>query len=462
MTSTPDDEMDPCWTPDGNSIVYIGDYEGIFNIYRMDVRGREEEIRDENLKLDIFQLTDVKVGVFTPDISSDGEHLLFVSYRNGEMNIHRGEFPREEVFARKLKGGKEEIAIAQLPPEPTGPIISPQPSPVTRIHPYRFRASTDLIFPLLFYSTTEGLYTAGYWQASDMLGNHGMIAYLEYASEYDWLTYQLGYIYQRWRPSLGFFVYGKMRRESDDDDDTVRSSKFAEEIMVSYPFDRFRRVDLELITESKREWNGDNIRTRENGVALSLVRDTTQGKIVDIMSGSRVNLTVYQAFKALDGDFDYTKYILDARKYFKLSERNVLAFRFLGRLAQGKDRTETSLGGESKLRGLSKGASSGSRLALVNAEWRFMLFPEINWRFRLLWPEIYLKNLQLALFTDSGAAWNEPEEIKTISDIKNTVGIGLRINTFLIQMFPFTLRLDYGWRTDKFSGKFYFSLGPTF
>jgi outer membrane protein insertion porin family len=233
-------------------------------------------------------------------------------------------------------------------------------------------------------------------------------------------------------------------------------------MVVSYPFDRFRRIDLGLITEDKREWNGDTTTTRENGVALSLIRDTTQGKILDIMSGSRANFTVYQAFKALDGDFDYTRYILDARKYFKLSERNILAFRFLGMLSQGKDRKESSLGGESKLRGLSKGYSSGSRLALINAEWRFMLFPEINWRFRLLWPEIYLKSLQLSLFTDSGAAWNEPEEIRTISDIKNTIGIGLRINTFLIQMFPFTLRLDYGWRTDKFTGKFYFSLGPTF
>jgi len=462
LTSTPSDEMDPSWAPDGDSIIYIGDYEGIYNIYRMDVSGMEKDTQEENIKLDIFQLTNVKVGVFTPEISPDGRHLLFVSYRNGEMNIHCGEYPQEEMFVRKLKGGEEEIAIAQMPQEPTEPIISPYPSPVTRIHPYRFKASTDLIFPLLFYSTTEGLYTAGYWQASDLLGNHGLITYVEYASEYDWLNYQAGYIYQRWRPSLGFFTYGKMRRESESDNGTVRTSEFAEEIMVSYPFDRFRRVDMGLITESKREWNGDNIRTRENGVALSLVRDTTQGKILDIMSGSRANFTVYQAFKALDGDFDYIKYILDARKYFKLSERNILAFRFLGMLSQGKDREESSLGGESKLRGLSKGAFSGSRLALVNAEWRFMLFPEINWRFRLLWPEIYLKSLQFSVFTDSGAAWNEPEEIRGISDIKNTIGIGLRINTFLMQMFPFTLRLDYGWRTDKFTGKFYFSLGPTF
>lgn len=462
LTSTPSDEMDPSWAPDGDSIIYIGDYAGIYNIYRMDVSGLKEEIQEENPELDIFQLTDVKIGVFTPEISRDGERLLFASHRYGEMNIHCGELPQEEVFVRKLKGGKEEIAIAQLPQEPTEPIISPYPSPVTRIHPYRFKASTDLIFPLLFYSTTEGLYTAGYWQASDLLGNHMMTLVVEYASEYDWLNYGVGYIYQRWRPSLGFFAYGKMRRESESDNNTVRTSEFAEEIMVSYPFDRFRRVDLGLITEFKREWNGDNIRTRENGVALSLVRDTTEGKILDIMSGSRANFTVYQAFKALDGDFDYTKYILDARKYFKLSERNILAFRFLGMLSQGKDREESSLGGESKLRGLSKGAFSGSRLALVNAEWRFMLFPEINWRFRLLWPEIYLKSLQFALFTDSGAAWNEPEEIKGISDIKNTIGIGLRINTFLMQMFPFTLRLDYGWRTDKFTGKFYFSLGPTF
>jgi Tol biopolymer transport system component len=464
LTSTTSDEIDPSWSPDGDSIIYIGDYAGIYNIYRLDVSALGEDAQEEDLELDIFQLTDVKVGVFTPEISPDGKHLLFVSYRYGEMNIHRGEFPQEEVLVKELKEGEKrgEIPMTQLPPEPTEPIISPYPSPVTRIHPYRFKASTDLIFPFLFYSTTEGLYTAGYWQASDMLGNHGLITYVEYASEYDWLTYQLGYIYQRWRPALGFFAYGKMRRKSENDNDTVRTSEFAEEMVLSYPFDRFRRIDLGLITEDKREWNGDTTTTRENGVALSLVRDTTQGKILDIMSGSRANFTVYQAFKALGGDLDYTKYILDGRKYFKLSERNILGFRFLGKISQGRDREEFSLGGETRLRGLSKGVSSGSRLALINAEWRFMLFPEINWRFRLLWPEIYLKSLQLALFTDTGAAWDEPEEIRTISDIKNTIGIGLRINTFLIQMFPFTLRLDYGWRTDKFTGKFYFSLGPTF
>lgn len=465
LTSTPSDEFDPSWSPDGDSIVYIGDYAGIYNIYRMDVSCFQEDIQEKNPELDIFQLTDVKVGVFTPEISPDGEHLLFVSHRYGEMNIHYGEFPQEEVFVKKLRRREErgEVSIAQLPVKPIGPIISPYPSPVTRIRPYKFKASTDLIFPFLFYSTTEGLYTAAYWQVSDILGNHGMTLLVEYASEYDWLNYGAGYIYKRWRPTLGFFAYGKMRRESEDDDNNiVRTSEFTEEMVVSYPFDRFRRIELGLITEYDRERNGDTTATRENGVTFSLIRDTTQGKILDIMSGSRANFTVYQAFKALGGDFDYIKYILDARKYFKLSERNILAFRFMGMLSQGKDRKESSLGGESKLRGLSKGYSSGSKLALINAEWRVMLFPEINWRFRLLWPEIYLKSLQLSLFTDSGAAWNEPEEIRGISDIKNTIGIGLRINTFLIQMFPFTLRLDYGWRTDKFSGKFYFSLGPTF
>jgi len=472
LTSTPNDEMHPCWSPDGRSIIYIGDYEGIYNIYRMDVSHLGENIQEENLELDIFQLTDVKVGVFTPEISPDGNHLAFVSYRYGEMNIHYGEFPQKEVFVRKLKGEEEKVSLAKLPAEPAEaaepaepaePIISPYPSPVSKIRPYRFKASTDLIFPFLFYSTTEGLYTAGYWQASDMLGNHGMNVYVEYASEYDWLTYQGAYIYQGWRPSLGFFAYGKMRRKSEDEDNNiVRSTEFVEGMVVSYPFDRFRRMELGLITEKKREWNGDTISTRENGVALSLIRDTTQGKILDIMSGSRANFTVYQAFKGLGGDFDYTSYFLDARKYFKLSERNILAFRFLGALSQGRDREEFSLGGDTRLRGLSKGVCKGSRLALINAEWRFMLFPEINWRLRLLWPDIYLKSLQLALFTDSGAAWNEPDEIRTISDMKNTIGIGLRINTFLLQMFPFPLRLDYGWRTDKFSGKFYFSLGATF
>jgi len=462
LTSTPEDEINPSWLPDGDSIVYIGDYGGIYNIYRMDLSLLREE---ESPELDVYQLTDVKVGLFTPEVSPDGNHIVFTSYRQVEMNIHYGEFPREEIFARKLGREREkgEVAVARLPVQPDEPIISPYPSPVSRIRPYKFRASTDLIFPFLFYSTTEGLYTAGYWQVSDMLGNHGLTAYVEYASEYDWLTYQVGYIYQRWRPLLGFFAYGKMRKESENENnETVRSTKFVEGMLLGYPFDRFRRIQLGLITEKKREWNGDTTSTRENGVSASLIRDTTQGKILDIMSGSRINLTVYQAFKGLGGNYDYTNYILDGRKYFKLSERNILAVRFLGALSQGRDREDFSLGGESKLRGISRGAFRGSRLALVNAEWRFMVFPEINWRFRFLWPEIYFKSLQFALFTDTGMAWNEPEEVRSISDIKNTVGMGLRINSFLLQMFPFTFRLDYGWRTDNFSGKFYFSLGPSF
>jgi len=464
LTSTPSDEINPSWFPDGNNIIYVGDYGGIYNVYRMDVSSVQEDIQDDNLELNILQLTDVKVGIFTPEMSPDGRYLLFSSYRDGEMNVHYGKFPQEEVFLKKLRGGEEvKISMAGPPAEPAKPIISPYPSLVSAIRPYRFKASTDLIFPFLFYSTTEGLYTAAYWQASDMLGNHNMVLYTEYASEYDWLNYGVGYVYQRWRPSLGFFASGKMRRKSENDEENkVRTSTFVEEMAVAYPFDRFRRIELGLITEKKREWNGDTSDTRENGVLLSLIRDTTEGKILDIMSGSRANFTVYQAFKGLGGDFDYTDYILDARKYFTLSERNILALRFLGALSQGRDREEFSLGGETRLRGLSKDAFSGSRLALINAEWRFMVFPEINWRLMLLWPEIYVRSLQFALFTDSGAAWNQPEEIKTVSDIKNTIGIGLRVNTFLLQMFPFTLRLDYGWRTDKFTGKFYFSLGPTF
>lgn len=460
LTSTPSDELTPAWSPDGDSIIYIGDYDGIYNIYRMNVSFLKEDMKVSNLELDIFQLTNVKVGIFTPQMSPDGKYLLFVSYRNGEMNIHCGEFPPEEIFVKRIKRGEEgEISPAQLPAQPGAPIISPYPSPVSSIHPYRFKASTDLIFPFLFYSTTEGLYTAAYWQASDMLGNHGLTAYVEYASAYDWLTYQIGYVYQRWRPCLSFFAYGKMRRKSEDEDNAIiRNTKFGEGMLVSYPFDRFRRIELGFISEKNRQWNEETTDTRENGAILSLIRDTTEGKILDIMSGSRINFTVYQAFRGLDGDFEYTDYILDGRKYFKLSERNILALRFLGMVSQGRDREEFRLGGDSKLRGVSGSNFSASRLALINAEWRFMVFPEINCRIRFLWPEIYLKSLQLVLFTDTGAVWNEPEEIKAIS----TIGVGLRINTFLMQMFPFTLRLDYGWRTDKFTGKFYFSLGATF
>ena len=60
LVHTEADERDPVWLPDGSGIVYSGDYDGIFNLYRCPV--------GEDTIVAATRLTQVLGGAFSPDI----------------------------------------------------------------------------------------------------------------------------------------------------------------------------------------------------------------------------------------------------------------------------------------------------------------------------------------------------------------------------------------------------------
>ena len=62
-------DNNPCWSPDDRIVFFSSDRSGIFNIWAVEVRtGRR------------WQVTDVELGVFTPDVSPDGKSLAFSYY----------------------------------------------------------------------------------------------------------------------------------------------------------------------------------------------------------------------------------------------------------------------------------------------------------------------------------------------------------------------------------------------
>ncbi len=66
------------WSPDGKFLVYTGQRDGEFNIYRISCDGGEE-----------FQLTDTEGLDDGPEYTPDGEYILFNSVRTGRMHIWR-------------------------------------------------------------------------------------------------------------------------------------------------------------------------------------------------------------------------------------------------------------------------------------------------------------------------------------------------------------------------------------
>ncbi|MCK4532407.1 PD40 domain-containing protein [bacterium] len=445
-------ERQPSWSPDGKKIIFISDKNSVYNLYTL------------NLNTGIaIQLSDVVGGNFTPCFSPKGEKILFVSYRKGERNIYMGETASLLYFSQIV----EYPLLIQEEKE----VFSPIKNHIITQRPYKLDMSTDLFYPLVFFAIPGGLYVAAYWQASDMMGNHQLSAGVDYSDYDNWLYYQVGYAYKKWRPQFYFHFRGK----NDDyyyNDDLIEEEchvnrmKHSQEMVISYPFNRFNRIELGIGTTAKEERNrtkDDEIfNYTENGASFALVRDTTRWEFLDPKSGGRTKVAVYQTKRIWESDYDYTDYLFDSQRFFTVLKNKILAFRLLGESSEGKDKSLFSL----PIRGCSSNEYKNSKVMAFTAEGRVNLFSAINYYMWYMFPDFYFKSLQLILFNDTGINWDEEESFKEteVEDLKNSVGVTLKLNTFIFQTFPLFFELNYTIRTDKEkeSVKFYFTLSPIF
>ncbi|MCP4580259.1 MAG: BamA/TamA family outer membrane protein, partial [candidate division Zixibacteria bacterium] len=107
--------------------------------------------------------------------------------------------------------------------------------------------------------------------------------------------------------------------------------------------------------------------------------------------------------------------VMQSILYFKPSTYHLLALRTVSSFAwRHKANYRTVLGGDNGLRGYPDRYFNGTRLALVNTEYR--VFSPI---------EILTVGLGGALFFDAGYIWDEHEKIG-LSDLRSNIGLGLR------------------------------------
>jgi len=383
------------------------------------------------------------------------------------MDVYRGNL--DSLSAYSISKGEDEYSpdisrysLRKIDSE----ILSKGEDLILGSRPYRLKVSTDWFFPVLFYSTTGGLYTGTYWQGSDMLGNHIASSWVEYASDPDWLNYNVYYGYYRLRPQFNFNFMGRNYYYYNDDDELIRKQSHTQAVSAIYPLNYQNRLEIGAITihNKKRNKSQDDevTRERENVAAYSLVRDATDGRYLYTLNGYRTNLTYYQSRPVWGGDFSYNTYLLEAQKYFHLPGDNTFVIRVFGGGSEGRDREDFLLGGGFALRGVPSREYDGSSILLLNSEFRFFIFPDIDYHVWWMWPDFYFKSIRGVVFTDVGNVWDYPEDPIHNSDWKNSVGLGVRIDTFLLEMFPFLMNFDYAWRTDKKGNVFYFSIGPIF
>lgn len=187
--------------------------------------------------------------------------------------------------------------------------------------------------------------------------------------------------------------------------------------------------------EDRRKENFGSTRS----IGVSRIYDS-RDNIYDPHEGKRNAYTMEYA--GLGGDFDFTKYSVDYRYYYRQGAENVIAVQFGAGYASGNMPLSQrfAMGGSETLRGYKDDQFKGNSMLKATVEYRLPI----------------VKKVQGVVFVDSGYAWDKKtEDAFDLSKMQYSYGLGLRINSPLGPV-----KLDYGY--GKQGGRFHFSFGGQF
>jgi len=442
LTNLPNDEITPSFAPDNKTVVFISDKDNIYNIYTVNIETKEIKCITKNIG-----------GDFNPTFSKDGKKIVFSSFRNNEKHIY---------IADSDKFNESQI-VYSAPQELS---LTKDTKPFPKSRPYRLSFSTDLFYPFFYYSTMEGFFAILYWQFSDMTGNHSASVYTNYASyvnSVDMLDYQISYTYARFRPQFVFNLSASTEFNYSTNKYEIQKSQLG---AVIYPLNKFNRIEFGVA-------NSEGEYTKEHIIISNFIRDTVYGKYLEETSGMRTGIYGQFGTDIFGADYIYQNIGVELQNFQPLGNEQTIASRLIYATSMGRDYGLYQLGGYERLRINPENISTwyASNILLSNIEWRFPIVKDINYYMWYIFPDFFFKSFYGILFCDAGYGWGKTRDyyLYTSADrefnsnnVIYSFGSGIRLNTFLLQMFPLSINFFYSYSPINDKSISYFSFGTSF
>jgi hypothetical protein len=439
-------KMHARYTPDGEAVLFSGDYGSVYNIRRLDKRNGQ-----------ITTLTNVRGGAFSPGLASDGT-LIYTGYTSRGYDVFRLATP----------------ASLGAPALSNGPTASPMP-PAARLSDTwvsDYQPTTGLAptwwTPIVGVGsdfTLLGASTSG----ADVLRRHvyGLAGGYEFSN--DEPVGSFDYIYDRWYPRIELHASRalSLEHESDSELRRVQQSTFVS-AGITLPWLKMREqwaLHAGLATEKKHDSYtavGYEPRPDRNDNLYGIALRFDSARRYPLSVSSSYGRSVIAMVENSDlGASDYTGqvYTFDWREFASLGGEHVLALRLVtgwgtedprrfqlgGALSSASLLQTEGLGStlpfnrrDYPLRGYADGLSglAGRRMQLAEAEWRF---PLARVERGYMAPPLALDQLYGALFVDGGAAWYEgshPDRYYT--------GVGGELTADVRFFYGFTLPVTLG------------------
>jgi len=477
LTYGPWNDQDPRWSRDGTRIAFSSDRSGIFDLYAVDPQGNGR------------RLTALTGGAFDPEWLPRDEGLVFAGFSEGQFRIYRYDFGPDTAAAPAIAlgdGTGHQLAGSDGAPRPAA---SPPmgweweglETPVAarardeRYNQWR-RFSIDFAGGDAIVAPGIGSAQGAQLLASDMLGNHifflgvSAVQAQDVGQLVDNFSGQLLYLNLSHRLNFGAGLFRFKGLFRDVTFNIYQEQTFGGYFVASYPFSKFRRLELHLGAERsdrvdiedafEEGFFGNTTRpdprdlTREGILTsnyISYVKDNTLWLPTGPIDGERYNLTAgfVTCFactspspisgQRVTRSVRAENYVVigDYRRYIRTSLLSAYAFRAYVFFSDGAVPGRAVLGGPHQLRGYPRFSLAGSRLWLVNQEWRFPILNSLALAFPF--GEVRFPGIQGGLFADIGSSWLEGQRPE---GTWGSYGLGLRTSLGP----PLVLRLDIGRR----------------
>jgi Tol biopolymer transport system component len=370
-----------------------------------------------------------------------------------------------------------------------------------KIKNYKIKFSPDLIYSNANYSSFYGVQGIAQMAFSDVLGNHRIYVATSLVLDLKNSDYAFAYYYLPKRIDYGISAYHSARflliGRNFSNSQLYRFRTYGADLSISYPISKFNRVEGAISYNRLSKENLDDPTEPTQKLdffmpVLSYVHDNTLWGYTAPIRGSRYNLTLMGTPKIGTGGVSFISAMADYRTYMYLAEGYNFVLRLNAGASFGKNPQRFYIGGTESwinyqieddilpiediqdfafsspvmpLRGYNYNHRSGSKFALMNAEFRFPLFKYLV--FGAL--PLGFQNIQAALFTDIGTVWSRNKDLQLFQKTNGSLAtkdllIGMGVGTRIFFLY-FPLKFDVAWNYNfqKFSKPtYYISLGADF
>ncbi len=463
-------ETTPRYSRDGQSLLFSADYDGVYNIRQLDLHSGK-----------IDTLSNLIGGAFAPIEAPDDSGLYFTGIGAHGFDLYFLPTPQPRPTLYTVPASKPAPPIA-------GNTIRGEItdySPLPRIAPTWW-------LPWLAFSDDRselGFSTAG----NDPLNRHNYSLALARDVKNDWFIGRIGYLYDRWNPTLKLSAERQVISLRDSNDKPVHfrdsDSLTLEALWPFFRYDQRWTLHAGLVSEvesDKRILPGfapqATIRDQLLGIAVSYDSSRRYARSISPSNGRQLRL-IAEDNDLLRSDSSGQVYTLDWREFIDLKGEHVLAAHIVAGWGSDKPRP-FRLGGSLSntipsnpyaaalsptdalfnhrryaLRGYAEGLRdlTGRRMGLFEIEWRF---PITLIERGLMAPPIGVHRLHGTLFFNTGDAWNDRF---AMDDLKSGIGAEFNATLVLGYWLPVNLRLGYALGLDDDgTEQIYLNLGGSF